>query len=51
MAFLIGTQRYFTVQRALPKGLFPAARITVFLHAVSLATLVGIIFGVIVTVH
>jgi len=46
-----GTQRYFMIQRALPQGLFPAARLSVFLQGISLATLVGIVFGVLVAVH
>jgi len=47
----LGTVRFFTIQRALPKGLFPAARLSIFLQAVSLATLVGIVFGILVAVH
>ncbi len=39
------------IQRALPQGLFPAARLSVFLQGISLATLVGIVFGVLVAVH
>jgi hypothetical protein len=46
-----GTIRYFAVQRALPLGLFPAARLSVFLHGVSLAALVGIVFGILLAVH
>ena len=46
-----GTRRYFLVQRALPQGLFPAARLSIFLQAVSLATLVGIVFGILVAVR
>jgi len=52
MAVLVtGTRRYFIIQRALPRGFFPAARLSVFLQAVSLATLVGIVFGIIVAVR
>ncbi|KAF8471003.1 hypothetical protein DFH94DRAFT_795658 [Russula ochroleuca] len=52
MAVLImGTQRYFLIQRALPQGLFPAARLSVFLQAVTLATIVGIVFGILVAVR
>ncbi|KAH9953986.1 hypothetical protein BC827DRAFT_1144922 [Russula dissimulans] len=47
----LGTVRYFTIQRALPQGLFPAARLSIFLQAVSLATVVGIVFGILVAVH
>jgi hypothetical protein len=46
-----GTQRYFMIQRALPLGLFPAARLSVFLQGISLATLIGVVFGVLVAVH
>lgn len=46
-----GTYRYFLIQRALPQGFFPAARLSVFLQAVSLATLVGIVFGILVAVR
>ncbi|KAI0248318.1 hypothetical protein BJV78DRAFT_1284923 [Lactifluus subvellereus] len=47
----MGTLRYFAIQRALPQGLFPAARLSVFLQAVSLAALVGIVFGILVAVR
>jgi len=47
----MGTVRYFTIQRALPQGLFPAARLSIFLQAVSLATVVGIVFGILVAVR
>jgi hypothetical protein len=46
-----GTHRYFMVQRSLPQGFFPAARLSVFLQAVSLGTLVGIVFGILVAVR
>jgi len=46
-----GTLRYFAVQRALPKGLFPAARVSVFLQAISLGVLVCIVFGILVAVR
>ncbi|KAI9441765.1 hypothetical protein H4582DRAFT_1810371, partial [Lactarius indigo] len=36
----LGTLRYFAVQRALPQGFFPAARLSVFVQAVSLAALI-----------
>jgi hypothetical protein len=49
--FVVGTQRYFLIQRALPQGLFPAARLSVFLQAVTLATIVGIVFGILVAVR
>ncbi|KAI0262430.1 hypothetical protein BC834DRAFT_828832 [Gloeopeniophorella convolvens] len=47
----LGTFRYFAIQRALPQGLFPAARVSVLVQAVSLAVLVGVVFGVLVAVH
>jgi len=43
--------RYFSVQRALPQGLFPAARLSVFLHAMFLAVFVAVVFGVLVAVR
>ncbi|KAH9968343.1 hypothetical protein BGW80DRAFT_1158181, partial [Lactifluus volemus] len=46
----MGTIRYFAVQRALPQGLFPAARLSVLLHGVTLAALVGIVFGILLAV-
>ena len=46
-----GTRRYFLIQRALPLGFFPAARLSVFVQAVSLATLVAIVFGILVAVR
>ena len=46
-----GAQRYFIIQRALPLGLFPAARISVFLQAASLTVLIGIVFGILVAVR
>lgn len=46
-----GTYRYFLIQRLLPQGVFPAARLSVFLQAVSLAALVGIVFGILVAVR
>ncbi|KAI0291789.1 hypothetical protein B0F90DRAFT_1647952, partial [Multifurca ochricompacta] len=45
---VMGTLRYFTIQRALPQGLFPAARLSVFVQAVALAALVGVVFGILV---
>jgi hypothetical protein len=48
---LPGTLRYFAVQRALPQGLFPAARLSVFLQATFLTALVGVVFGILVAVH
>ncbi|KAI0065753.1 hypothetical protein BV25DRAFT_1591770 [Artomyces pyxidatus] len=47
----VGTTRYFTVQAALPRGEFPAARVTIFVHAVFLALLVGTVFGFVVAVR
>ncbi|KAI9449575.1 hypothetical protein BJY52DRAFT_1419936, partial [Lactarius psammicola] len=47
----VGTLRYFAVQRALPQGFFPAARLSVFVQAVSLAGLIGVVFGILVAVH
>ncbi|KAF8495797.1 hypothetical protein F5888DRAFT_1615505 [Russula emetica] len=48
VVLVTGTHRYFLIQRALPQGIFPAARLSVFLQAVSLATIVGIVFGILV---
>jgi hypothetical protein len=48
---MLGTRRYFIIQRALPQGVFPAARLSVFMQAASLATLVGIVFGILVAVR
>ncbi|KAI0299596.1 hypothetical protein BC826DRAFT_896186, partial [Russula brevipes] len=51
MAVLVmGTLRYFSIQHALPQGLFPAARFSVFLQALSLAVLIGVVFGILVAV-
>ncbi|KAH9044124.1 hypothetical protein EDB84DRAFT_1470875 [Lactarius hengduanensis] len=47
----LGTQRYFAVQRALPQGFFPAARLSVFVQAVSLTALIGVVFGILIAVH
>jgi hypothetical protein len=47
----LGTYRYFLIQRLLPQGVFPAARFSVFLQAVSLAALIGIVFGILVAVR
>ncbi|KAI0275957.1 hypothetical protein BGY98DRAFT_920005 [Russula aff. rugulosa BPL654] len=47
----MGTYRYFLIQRLLPQGVFPAARFSVFLQAVSLAALTGIVFGILVAVR
>jgi len=41
--------RYFTVQTALTKGSFPAARITVGAIAVALTVLVILTFGVLLS--
>jgi hypothetical protein len=46
-----GTQRYFIIQRALPQGYFPAARISIFLQAASLAILTAVVFGILVALH
>ena len=46
-----GTLRYFAIQRALPLGLFPAARLSIFFQGVSLAALIGVVFGILVAVH
>lgn len=51
VVLVTGAHRYFLIQRALPQGFFPAARLSVFLQAVSLATLVGIVFGILVAVR
>ncbi|KAI0039005.1 hypothetical protein FA95DRAFT_1567397 [Auriscalpium vulgare] len=47
----VGTTRYFTIQNALPQGHFPAARVTVFVHALVLAALVGAVFGIVVAIR
>ncbi|KAN0137782.1 DUF202 domain containing protein [Lactarius tabidus] len=47
----LGTLRYFAIQRALPRGLFPAARLSIFVQAVALAALIGVVFGILVVVH
>ena len=46
-----GTLRYFAIQRALPQGFFPAARLSIFVQAVSLGALIGVVFGILVAVH
>ena len=46
-----GTLRYFAIQRALPQGFFPAARVSIFVQAVSLGALIGVVFGILVAVH
>lgn len=48
---MTGTSRYFAIQRALPQGFFPAARLSVFIQAVALAVLIGVVFGILVAVH
>jgi len=47
----MGTLRYFAIQRSLPQGVFPAARLSVFVQAVSLAVLIAVVFGILVAVH
>jgi len=47
----MGTMRYFAIQRALPQGSFPAARLSIFVQAVALAVLTGVVFGILVAVH
>ncbi|KAJ7121634.1 hypothetical protein C8R44DRAFT_736417 [Mycena epipterygia] len=41
----VGASRYFTVQIALTKGLFPVARFRVGLIALALATIITLVFG------
>jgi hypothetical protein len=47
--FASGVMRYFTVQTALTKGSFPAARITVGAIAVALTVLVILTVGVLLS--
>ncbi|KAL0960857.1 hypothetical protein HGRIS_005873 [Hohenbuehelia grisea] len=55
LVLVIGVTRYFTVQIALTKGMFPVARITITGTAIGLAVLISIVFGILVaersTVH
>ncbi|KAL1744272.1 hypothetical protein HDZ31DRAFT_64250 [Schizophyllum fasciatum] len=44
----VGLTRYFTIQRALISGSFPAARLLVLLIATGLAVLIAVVFGVLV---
>ena len=41
---LAGTARYFRVQSALTRGLFPAARLSVALHALAVCAIVVAVF-------
>jgi len=44
----IGITRYFSVQRALTKGMFPVARLTVATISIVLGTLVAVVFGALI---
>ncbi|THV03621.1 hypothetical protein K435DRAFT_650930 [Dendrothele bispora CBS 962.96] len=49
LVLLIGTTRYFTIQSALTRGKFPVARVTIASMAFILATIVIIVFVILVT--
>ncbi|KDQ08302.1 hypothetical protein BOTBODRAFT_38000 [Botryobasidium botryosum FD-172 SS1] len=51
LVLLLGTTRYFRIQLALVKGVFPPARMTVGFVSVVLCLLVAVVFGILVSVR
>jgi hypothetical protein len=47
--FLAGTLRYFSIQSALTKGMFPVARLTAASITFVLATVIIIVFAIILS--
>ncbi|KAJ7653394.1 hypothetical protein B0H17DRAFT_897096, partial [Mycena rosella] len=45
---LVGTSRYFAVQTALPRGMFPVARFRLGVIALVLAGIVTVLFGLLI---
>lgn len=48
LSILSGVLRYFTVQTALTKGMFPVARIAISVIALALGVLIVLTFGILV---
>ncbi|KAJ7466433.1 hypothetical protein FB451DRAFT_1369664 [Mycena latifolia] len=48
IVLFIGTSRYFAVQAALPKGMFPVVRIWIGIIALVLAGIISLLFGLLV---